>query len=218
MAGQHGSRISILIVDDYLIWRTGLRGLLEKHERIQVVGEAETAVDAVRQAIDLAPHVVLMDIRLPDGSGIDACRQILASCPGTRVLFLTAFPDDKDLLIQAVLAGGVGCFIKDVDDVTLVKAIEAVASGQCVFDRATTDAVRAEIQAAMTKSPVPPSADLSPQEHSVLCLVAKGKTNKEIAAILSLSDHTVRNYLHRAYRKLHIARRSQAAALYADHR
>jgi two-component system response regulator DevR len=206
------SSIHLLLVDDHEIVRMGLRELFNRSEGIEVVGEAGSVAGAVAEATRLKPDVILMDVRLPDGSGVEACREILAACPETRVLFLTSYQDDEAIL-AAVFAGADGFLQKEIGGESLVRAVKEVVSGKSILDPA---AIRVIIE-QMRKLSAPDAAHdpLSPQEQRVLALVAQGKTNKEIAAILSLSDKTVKNYLSNTFQKLRVSRRSQAAVIFS---
>jgi two-component system, NarL family, response regulator DevR len=203
--------IRLLLVDDHEVVRVGLKKVLEADLQIVVVGEAATAGEAVTRAQADRPDVVLMDIRLPDGDGIQACRDILAACPGVRVLFLTAFADDETVL-AAVLAGAHGFCVKRMDIESLVQSIKRVAAGESVLDRVATQRMLDWVRGGG----VPPAGQqsLSPQEQRIVALVAEGKTNKEIAQELQLSPNTVKNYLSNAFQKLQITRRAQAVALF----
>jgi two-component system, NarL family, response regulator DevR len=206
--------IRLLLVDDHEVVRVGLRTLLSEHQEIKIVGEAETMAQSIRQASRLKPDVVLMDVRLPDGSGVAACREILASSPETRVLFLSSYADD-DSVLAAVVAGAQGYLLKEINSSALMGAIEAVSEGQSILDPTVTQRALAWIKKC-GKSPQAMSGPepLSPQEERVLALVAEGKTNKEIANNLRLSDKTVKNYLANVFQKLHLTRRTQAAAFF----
>jgi two-component system response regulator DevR len=214
MAALKTRTIRLLLVDDHEVVRVGLRTLLGEHHEIKIVGEAETMAQSIRQVVRLKPDVVLMDVRLPDGSGVAACREILASCPATRVLFLTSYADD-DSVLAAVVAGAQGYLLKEIDSSALIGAIEAVSEGQSILDPTVTQRALAWIKEC-GKSPKAMSGaePLSPQEERVLALVAEGKTNKEIAMSLRLSDKTVKNYLANVFQKLHLTRRTQAAAFF----
>lgn len=212
MSERKTPAVRLLLVDDHEVVRLGLRALFERTGRIEVIGEAGTMADAVTKAAKLKPDVVLLDFRLPDGSGVEACREIRADCPDTRVLFLTSFADENAVL-SAVLGGAGGYLLKEIGGEALIRAIEAVAGGQSILDSAITKPVLARIRALSTSTSE--SEVLSPQEQKVLALVAEGKTNKEIAAALKLSDKTVKNYLSHVFQKLQISRRSQAAAYFA---
>lgn len=214
MPKRGANPIQLLLVDDHKVVRVGLRTLLGGTERIRVVGEAETMESAITEAARLKPDVVLMDVRLPDGTGIEACREIRAARPETRVLFLTSFADDAAVM-ATIFAGADGYLLKEIDEDALIRSIETVAAGRSILDPAVTQRVLAK----MREQSAPPTEhkreSLSPQEQKVLALVAEGQTNKEIAAALGLSDKTVRNYLSNIFQKLQVSRRSQAAAIYA---
>jgi len=181
----------------------------------QVVGEAGTMAAAVAEAARLKPQVVLMDVRLPDGSGIDACRMIRADHQETRVLFLTSFADE-DAVLATILAGADGFLLKEVSSEELVQAVKRVASGRSILDPAVTHRVLAKVRSMSTTAPHEKRDPLSPQEERVLALVAEGKTNKEIALSLNLSDKTVGHYLENIFQKLHVTRRSQAAVYFTQ--
>jgi two-component system, NarL family, response regulator DevR len=200
--------VRLLLVDDHEVVRAGLRALLAGIDGIEVVGEAGSVAEAVREAAQLAPQVILMDLRLPDGSGIDACREILSTAPQTRILFLTSYSDEQAVM-STVLAGAAGYVLKDIGHRALVGAIRDAAAGRPILDPRITDPV---------VSRVPKTEALSGQEQRVLALVVEGKTNKEIATALGLSDKTVKNYLSNAFAKLGISRRAQAAALFGARR
>lgn len=203
--------IRLLLVDDHEVVRVGLKKVLEADPQIVVAGEAATAAEAVAGAQADCPDVVLMDVRLPDGDGIQACRDILAACPGVRVLFLTSFADDETML-AAVLAGAHGFCVKRMDVESLVQSIKRVAAGESVLDTVATQRMLDWVRGGG----VPPAGqpNLSPQEQRIVALVAEGKTNKEIAQELQLSPNTVKNYLSNAFQKLQITRRAQAIALF----
>jgi two-component system response regulator DevR len=200
--------VRLLLVDDHEVVRAGLRALLAGIDGIEVVGEAGSVAEAVREAAQLAPQVILMDLRLPDGSGIDACREILSTAPQTRILFLTSYSDEQAVM-STVLAGAAGYVLKDIGHRALVGAIRDAAAGRPILDPRITDPVVSQV--SKTEA-------LSGQEQRVLALVVEGKTNKEIATALGLSDKTVKNYLSNAFAKLGISRRAQAAALFGARR
>lgn len=214
MAALETGTIRLLLVDDHEVVRVGLRTLLSEHHDIKIVGEAETMAESIRLAVRLKPDVVLMDVRLPDGSGVSACREILDACPDTRVLFLTSYADD-DSVLAAVLAGAHGYLLKEIDSGALIGAIAAVSEGQSILDPSVTQrALRWMKEFSNVPKSVANGEPLSPQEERVLALVAEGKTNKEIANSLRLSDKTVKNYLANIFQKLHLTRRTQAAAFF----
>ncbi|HZO03379.1 MAG TPA: response regulator transcription factor [Burkholderiales bacterium] len=200
--------IRLLIVDDHEVVRAGLRVLLGAVEGLEIVGEAGTVAEAVREAARLAPAVILMDLRLPDGTGLDACREILSSAPGMRILFLTSYSDEQAVM-STVLAGAAGYVLKDIGSQGLVGAIRDAAAGRPTLDPRITEPVIGRVRHAEA---------LSVQERRVLELVVQGRTNKEIAGALALSDKTVKNYLSNAFQKLGISRRGQAAAIFGTGR
>jgi DNA-binding NarL/FixJ family response regulator len=205
--------IRLLLVDDHEVVRVGLRTVLHNHQGITVVGEAGTKSAAVRAAKRLRPDIVLMDVRLPDGSGVEACRAILASHPATRIIFLTSFSDDESAL-ASVLAGAQGYVLKNIDSSLLIRSIRQASNGQSILDPALTQRALNWIKDWPDQAGPVRGQSLAPQEERVLALVAEGLTNKEIATTMQLSDKTVKNYLANMFQKLHITRRAQAAALF----
>jgi DNA-binding NarL/FixJ family response regulator len=205
--------IRLLLVDDHEVVRVGLRTVLSQQTGLSVVGEAATMATAVQDALRLKPDVVLMDVRLPDGTGVDACRDILAACSDTRVIFLTSYADD-DSVLAAVLAGAHGYVLKEIDSAALIRAIQLVAQGQSILDPTVTERALRWLRGLGNGPQLPGIDQLSAQEERVLALVAEGKTNKEIAQALGLSDKTVKNYLANVFQKLRITRRAQAAAFF----
>jgi two-component system, NarL family, response regulator DevR len=195
--------VRVLLVDDHEIVLAGLSLFLRRATGIQVVGEARSMVGAIEAAAEFLPDVVLMDLRLPDGSGVDACREILSDHPAIRVLFLSSYPDE-DAVMATVMAGASGYLIKDIAHPALQQAILDVAAGKVIVDAAVAGRLRGELHLV---------EDLSPQEKRVLALVVEGKTNKEIGEALGLSVKTVKNYLTNAFQKLNVSRRSQVAPL-----
>jgi len=209
-------RISVLIVESHAVVRVGLRTILSQNPRLEIVGEVGTGAAARAETVRLHPQVVLMDLRLPDRTGIEVCRDILDEIPTTRVLFLTSFRDD-DSMLAAVLAGASGYLLKEIGPERLSQAVEMVAEGHAILDQKAMKI----IQSLAAQVPgTPPFSNLnlalSQQQYRVVQLVAKGMTNKEIAKALGLSEKTVRNYLSTIFEKLHITRRSQAAAMYSQ--
>ena len=201
------------MVDDHEVVRVGLRTVLHNHYGITVVGEAGTKSAAVRAAKRLLPDIVLMDVRLPDGSGVEACRDILASHPTTRIIFLTSYADD-DSVLAAVLAGAQGYVLKNIDSSLLIRSVRVVAKGQSILNPALTQRAVNWIKAWPAQARLVRGQSLSPQEERVLALVAEGLTNKEVAATMQLSDKTVKNYIANIFQKLHISRRAQAATFF----
>ncbi|HSF08380.1 MAG TPA: response regulator transcription factor [Nitrospirales bacterium] len=211
MPRRKTNTIRLLLVDDHEVLRLGLKTLFTETESIQVVGEAGTRAAAVSEADRLHPDVVLMDVRLPDGSGIDACREIRNASPDIRVLFLTSFADDEAVM-ATIMAGAKGFLLKEISGEELVRAVNTVAAGQSILDPAITQRVLTKMQHLSISSADGKKESLAPQELKVLTLVAEGQTNKEIAVALDLSDKTVGHYLENIFQKLQVTRRSQAAA------
>jgi two-component system response regulator DevR len=207
--------VRLLIVDDHEVVRVGLRTLLSRVETIEVVGEASTAGEAVEKTRALQPDVVLLDVRLGNESGFDACREIQKLEHDVKVLVLTSFADDN-VVVEAISAGADGYLLKEVNRDALVSAIEKVASGQSVLDPAVTGRVFGKVQSLMQKPGGNKLSLLSNQERKVLALVAEGKTNKEVAAVMGLSDKTIKNYFSNILDKLEMTRRSQAAAYFVQ--
>jgi two-component system response regulator DevR len=208
LAEPDGS-VSVLIVDDHEVVRMGLRGILEHTPGMRVVGEAGSVAGAVEQAEALHPDVVVLDVRLPDGSGVQACRDIRARCPATGVLMLTSYGDDE-ALFQSILAGAAGYLLKQTRARDLVNAIRSVAAGEQLLDPGVTRAVFDRLR----RPTGDPLSELTTQERRTLELIAEGKTNREIAEVLFVSDKTVKHYVSAILAKLDVARRSEAAAIW----
>ena len=206
-------RIKLLLVDDSEVVRTGLRTLLGIEPSFEVVGEASNVATGVEASARLKPHVVLLDIRLPDGTGIEACRQILKRSPDTRVLILTSVIDDT-IVDDAIRAGAHGYLLKEIDGRGLVNAIRDVAAGKSILDPAVTARVMQLVKTGGSGRDA--FSTLSPQEKRVLALIAEGCTNKEVGVKLGLSEKTVKNYLSTVFEKLHVSRRAEAAVIYAQ--
>jgi len=212
---QPPSRIRVLIVDDHVMVRVGLRSMLEHFPQLEVVGEAGTVQEAIEGTIRSLPDIVLLDVRLGRESGFTACREIQKLGRGIRVVVLTSY-SDENTIFDAMSAGADAYLLKEIDGEALTQAIIDVAAGKAVLDPAVTKVL------SRTNRPIEGSEKgkldrLSPREHSILALVAEGKTNKEIAAILGLSDKTVKNYFSHILDKLGLARRSHAAAFFIRH-
>jgi two-component system response regulator DevR len=205
-------RIRVLLVDDSEMVRTGLRTLLSAEPAVNVVGEAANVAGGIAAGARLKPDVVLLDIRLPDGSGIEACRQILKKSPDTRVLMVTSVVDDT-VVDDAIRAGAHGYLLKEIDGRGLVNAIRDVAAGRSILDPAVTARV-----IRLVRSVTPdrdPLAGLTPTERQILALIAEGLTNKEVGTKLELSEKTIRNHIGVIFEKLHVTRRAEAAAIFA---
>jgi two-component system response regulator DevR len=206
----------ILLVDDHEVVRLGLKSLLERHPQFEVVGEAGSAREALEQVAALKPEVVLMDIRLPGTSGIEACEEIVNKYPGTRVIMLTSYAEDE-MLFSAIRAGASGYILKQIGSSDLVKALEAVSRGEALLDPAVTQRVFQEVRRAVKEEEASAFAHLSQQEKHVLLLVSEGKTNREIAKSLFLGEGTVRNYVSSILSKLGVNNRAEAAAYAVEH-
>jgi two-component system response regulator DevR len=204
----------LLIVDDHEIVRQGLVAMLGRKPGFQVVAEAGTVAEAIEMARKFRPDLVVMDVRLPDGSGIEACREIRAELPGPRVVMLTSYPDEE-AVFSAIVAGASGYLLKQVRGRDLVAALEAVGRGESLLDPAVTEKVLERVRRIATGAASDDLAQLTSQEQKILLLVAEGKTNKEIAADVFLSDKTVKNYVSSILSKLNLQRRAQAAAYVA---
>jgi two-component system response regulator DevR len=208
--------LRVMLVDDHEVVRDGLRALLSAQEDIAVCAEAGTVQEAIDEAERSRPDVVVMDVRLVDGSGIEATREIRAGRPATRVLMLTSFADDE-ALFASIMAGASGYVLKQVKGNELVKAIRAVGAGQSLLDPAVTGPVLDRLRKGKHLLTDEKLARLSPQEERILALVADGKTNKEIGEELHLAEKTVKNYVSSILSKLEVARRAEAAAYLARH-
>ena len=208
--------LRIIIVDDHEVVRLGLRALLDRQPGFTVVDEASNAKEAVQKALQHHPEVVVMDIRLPGGSGIDACREIVAEAPDIKVIMLTSFAED-DMLFEAIAAGAAGYVLKQIGGDDLVRAIEAVGRGEALLDSALTQRVFARVREAQRKDEQSAFSQLTEQEMRVLGLVAEGKTNREIAQQLFLGEGTVRNYVSSILSKLALTNRAEAAAYAVQH-
>jgi two-component system response regulator DevR len=215
-AEQRERRLRLLVVDDHEVVRQGLISLLDRRPGFEVVAQAGSVAEAVAMAARHEPDLVIMDVRLPDGSGIEACREIRAARPETRVIMLTSFPDEEAVL-SAIIAGASGYLLKQVRGRDLVSALESVGRGESLLDPAITEKVLERVRRAATGSATDELAELTTQERKILLLVADGKTNKEIAGEVFLSDKTVKNYVSSILSKLNLQRRAQAAAFVAKH-
>ena len=206
--------LTLLVVDDHEVVRQGLVAVLDRRPEFQVVAEAGTVAESIEMAQRFQPDLVVMDVRLPDGSGIEACREIRADFPATRVVMLTSYPDEE-AVIAAIVAGASGYLLKQVRARDLVAALEAVGRGESLLDPAVTGKVLERMRRIATSDEPDELGALTQQERKILALVAEGKTNKEIAAEVFLSDKTVKNYVSSILAKLNLERRAQAAAYVA---
>jgi DNA-binding NarL/FixJ family response regulator len=210
------AKYRIIIVDDHEVVRLGLKSLLERHPQFDIVGEATTAREALEQVSRQRPDVVLMDIRLPGMSGIEACEEITKNYPETKVVMLTSYAEDE-MLFSAIRAGASGYVLKQIGGEDLVKAIESVGRGEAMLDSAVTQRVFQEVRKAVKDEEASAFANLSQQERHVLLLVSEGKTNREIAKLLFLGEGTVRNYVSSILSKLGVSNRAEAAAYAVEH-
>jgi two-component system, NarL family, response regulator DevR len=204
-------QLGILLVDDHEVVRVGVRALIERQPGMMVLGEAGTVHEAVLQAGKLAPDVVLLDLRLPGGDGLEACRQIKAQRPDTRIIILTSFPDEE-MLFEAIAAGADGYVLKQIGSDDLIRALERVGRGESLLDPSLTARVFARMREVHHQERSRAFADLNSQEMQILARIAEGKTNREIGDALHLSEKTVRNYVSRILAKLNLSSRAQAGA------
>jgi len=213
MAEPH---VRVMLVDDHEVVREGLRTLIGRHDEMMVVGEAGTMADAIATAAKAKPDVIVMDVRLQDGSGIEATRDIRAKRPQTRVLMLTSFADDEALL-ASIMAGAAGYVLKQIRGGDLIRAIHTVGRGESLLDPAVTAGVLDRLHSGRLTVKDEKLARLSAQEERVLSLVAAGRTNRQIGEELHLAEKTVKNYVSSVLTKLEVARRAEAAAYLARH-
>ena len=199
--------VRIFLLDDHEIVRRGLRELFEAEDDFEVVGEASNAQEAFRRAPPTRPDVAVLDVRLPDGSGVEVCRDLRAAMPELRCLMLTSFADD-DALFSAILAGASGYLLKQVRGTELISAVRRVAEGQSLIDPALTGQVMERLRGKQEDARI---GKLSPQERRILALIAEGKTNREIGAELFLAEKTVKNYVSNLLAKMGFSRRTEAA-------
>ena len=209
---QDGLRV--MIVDDHEVVREGLRALLNRRPGMSVVAEAGSVAQAIALAIEEEPQVVVIDIRLPDGSGVEACREICSRLPATRTIMLTSYADDE-AIIASILADASAYLLKQTRGQQLAEAIEAVARGESLLDPEVTRRVLDQVRDMAGKGSEKKPTRLTENENKILKLIAEGKTNREIAAEIYLSDKTVKNYVSSILSKLNLRRRSEAAAYIA---
>jgi two-component system response regulator DevR len=208
--------LRILLVDDHEVVRVGVRTLIEREPGMEVVGEAGSVREAVTQARQLAPDVVVLDIRLPGGSGLDACKQIKDDRPQTKIIILTSFPDEE-VLFDAIACGADGYVLKEIGSDDLIRALERIGRGESLLDPAVTDRVLAKMREVWQQERAQAFADLTGQEMQILAGIAEGQTNREIGKTIHLSEKTVRNYVSIILSKLDLTSRAQAAAYAARH-
>jgi DNA-binding NarL/FixJ family response regulator len=201
--------MKVVLVDDHEVVRQGLKTLVDSQEDLEVVGEAGDVDNAIRQVGYHSPDVVVMDVRLPDGTGVEACREIRSRWPNVKVLMLTSYADEE-ALVSSIMAGASGYVLKRIDSSDLVDAVRKVGNGESLLDPNLTDRLFARIRGDEPDDPL--LARLSPQERKILDLIAEGKTNRQIADELFLAEKTVKNYVSNLLSKLEMSRRSEAAA------
>ena len=208
----------VLLVDDHEIVRRGLKTVLQERPDITVIGEAGTMKGGIEETMRLQPDIVIMDLRLPDGSGVEACRDIRSQAPDIKVIILTSYADE-DALFAAIMAGAAGYVLKDLDPSRLQEAIATVGRGGSLLDPKMATTILERLRKGSTKHPADDAfSSLSPQEDRILSFIGEGLTNREIANELSLSEKTIKNYVSQIYSKLHVERRSQAATIATERR
>jgi len=205
-----------MLVDDHEVVRLGLKALVERQPNMEVVAEAASAAEAVAKGVSFKPDVIVLDIRLGGGSGIDVCRELSAQLPETKVIMLTSYAEDETLF-AAIRAGAAGYVLKQAGAQEVIRAIETVAQGHSMLDPALTERVFAEVRRAAKAQEASAFAMLTEQERKVLALVADGKTNREIGGELHLGEGTVRNYVSNILSKLGVSNRAEAAAYATKH-
>jgi two-component system response regulator DevR len=203
--------LRVMLVDDHEIVRQGLRALLEAEEDIEVVAEAANGRSAVSLASAHRPDVIVMDVRMPEGSGVEACRAIRDERPDAQVIMLTSFADDE-ALFNSIMAGAAGFVLKQIRGRDLIHAIRTVGGGKSLLDPDVTQRVLERLRKAKFDERDPKLARLSPQEERILDMIGEGLTNREIAKRIHLSDKTVKNYVSTILQKLEVARRAEAAS------
>jgi DNA-binding NarL/FixJ family response regulator len=208
--------LRVVLVDDHEVVRNGIKALLQETPDVSVVGEAGTVKEAIERADWARPDVVIMDVRLPDGSGIEATREIRARLPKTQVLMLTTFSDDE-ALFASIMAGAAGYVLKQIKGADLVRAVQTVGRGESLLDPAVTKGLLDRIRKGKHLLKDERLARLSAQEERILELIAAGRTNREIGEKLHLAEKTVKNYVTSILSKLEVARRAEAAAYLARH-
>jgi len=204
------------MVDDHEVVRLGLKSLLERQMNFEVVAEASSENEAVEKALAHKPDVVLMDVRLSGGNGVEATARIMAELPDTKIIILTSFADDE-MLFAAIRAGAVGYVLKQVGSADLLRAIEAAIRGEATLDPSLTQRLFSEMRRAMQREESSAFEELTTQEMQVLALIAEGNTNRTIAEALFLSEGTVRNYVSSILSKLAVSNRAEAAAYAIQH-
>lgn len=207
-------KLRILLVDDHEVVRQGLKSLLMAESDIEVVGEASSGPEAVGKAAVYSPQVVVMDVRMPEGNGVEACREIRDANSDIQIIMLTSYSDDE-ALFNSIMAGAAGFVLKQIRGRDLVDAIRKVGAGQSLLDPQVTSRVLERLRRSSFEDKDPRLARLSPKEEKILEMVGEGLTNRQIAARIYLSDKTVKNYVSTILKKLEMARRAEAASYLA---
>jgi DNA-binding NarL/FixJ family response regulator len=202
--------LTVFLVDDHEVVRRGLADLLAEDDDLAVVGQAATAAEALARIPALRPDVAVLDMRLPDGNGVELCRDLRSALPGLRCLILTSYTDEQAML-DAILAGAGGYVIKDIRGMELVSAIREVGAGRSLLDHRAAAVLMSRLRATLAEPG--PLAALTEQEHTLLSLIGEGLTNRQIAERMFLAEKTVKNYVSRLLAKLGMERRTQAAVL-----
>jgi two-component system, NarL family, response regulator DevR len=208
--------LRILLVDDHEVVRLGLRALLSRYSHFEVVAEAENANEAIKRTLQFQPDVVVMDIRLPGKNGIEATREIVQARPNTKVVMLTSHAEDE-LLFDAISAGAAGYVLKQIGSDDLVRALESIGRGESLLDPSLTRKLFERVRESSRRAEDEAFGELNEQELRILVLVSEGKTNREIAGRVFLSEKTVRNYVSSILSKLHLSSRAEAAAYAVRH-
>ena len=206
--------LKVMLVDDHEVVRQGLKALLEVESDISVIAEASSGREAVDMAKIYSPNVVVMDVRMPDGSGVEACRDIRDADSDIQVIMLTSYSDDE-ALFNSIMAGAAGFVLKQIRGRDLVEAIRTVGGGRSLLDPGVTKRVLERLRKAKFEDKDPKLARLSPQEERILDMIGEGLTNRQIAERIHLSDKTVKNYVSNILSKLEVARRAEAASYVA---
>lgn len=207
-------KLKVMLVDDHEVVRQGLRALLEAEEDLEVIAEADGGDAAIGMARSYQPDVIVMDVRMPDGSGVEACREIRSENPDQQIIMLTSFSDDE-ALFNSIMAGAAGFVLKQIRGRDLIDAIKKVGAGQSLLDAEVTKRVLERLRRSKFDDKDPKLSRLSPQEERILDMIGEGLTNREIAERINLSDKTVKNYVSTILQKLEVARRAEAASYVA---
>ncbi|MDU5082171.1 response regulator [Tissierella carlieri] len=202
-------KIKVLLVDDHSVVRDGLRLLLQLNDGLEVCGEAATLKEAIMMAINTNPDVILLDFKLPDGDGVNGCISIKNLFPNIKIIILTAYAEEH-IVMETIRAGADGYLLKNIESEELIKTILSVYNGDSVLDPSVTEGVFNSIK--LDNQKIEESSEFSPRETKILQALSLGKTNKEIAESLSISDKTVRNYISNIFKKINVSNRTEAAS------